>query len=99
MTRNAIAWHPADIQAAVAKKGGTFVGIARQHGLHATTPGQALRTPCYAGEQAVAAFLGVHAKEIWPARYDEDGTPKHPRIRKVFNAANKYKSSQNVAAE
>jgi Ner family transcriptional regulator len=90
-TRHAISWHPADIQAAV--------GIARANGLHDNTPGQALRVPCHAAEQAIAAYLGVPAKDIWPARYDADGTPKHPRIRKAFNAAKAMNSSQNMAAE
>ena len=38
--------------------------IARIHGLHPTTPRKALREPCYAGEQAIAVFLGKSPREI-----------------------------------
>lgn len=86
MTKNAISWHPADVRAAVSKAGSTLAKVAEGAGLHVSTAQQALKRPCYAGEQAIARFLGVPAHHIWPARYDSAGLPKHPRIRKQLNA-------------
>ena len=86
MTKNAISWHPADIRAAVSKRGSTLTKIAEAAGLHRNTAQQALTAPCYAGEQAIAAFLDIPAHEIWPGRYDSAGLPRHPRIRKQLNA-------------
>lgn len=98
MTRNAIAWHPADIQAAIAKKGASMSDIARAHNLDRTTIYKALQTPCYAGEQAIAAFLDLPAQEIWPSRYDAEGLPKHPRIRRQLNVIMTTKEGQKGAA-
>ena len=88
MTKDAISWHPADVRAAVSKAGSTLAKIAEDAGLHVSTAQQALKRPCYAGEQAIAQFLGVPAHHIWPGRYDSAGLPKHPRIRKQLNADN-----------
>lgn len=80
------AWHPADIKAAIEKRGGTLAQIGRDAGLSCGTPKAALARPCYSGEQAIAKFLGVHARTIWPDRYDMSGKPLHPRVRKkMFN--------------
>lgn len=80
-------WHPADIKAAIEKRGGNLAQIGRDAGISIYTPKQALRQPCYTGEQAIADFLGVPAHTIWPDRYDADGVPLHPRVRKFqFNA-------------
>lgn len=86
MTKSAISWHPADIRAAVTKRGGTLSHIASEAGLHPHTGQQALKSPCYAAEQAIAAFLDMPAHEIWPGRYDSAGLTKQPRIRKQLIA-------------
>jgi Ner family transcriptional regulator len=78
-------WSPAKILAAVREKGGTYAGIARAYGIKdPAAPCKATKFPLYAGEQAIANFLGVPAKTIWPDRYDENGVPLHPRIRRII---------------
>lgn len=98
MTWKAISWHPADIKAAVAKSGHTLSQVAEAHGLDKSTISQAMRRPCYAGEQAIAAALGLPAHQIWPGRYDSAGIPKHPRIRKQINANKVTAELQNDRA-
>lgn len=98
MTKDAISWHPADVRAAVSKAGSTLAKIAEDAGLHVSTAQQALKRPCYAGEQAIAQFLGVPAHHIWPGRYDSAGLPKHPRIRKQLNADNSAVECQKRVA-
>ncbi|MBI6262380.1 helix-turn-helix domain-containing protein, partial [Proteus mirabilis] len=48
-------WHPADIIAALRKRG--------------TTLANALSRPWPKGEKIIADFLGVAPSEIWPSRY------------------------------
>ena len=92
-------WHPADIYALIRKRGGTYSSIAAEYGLERSTPGQAQKRWCYAGEQAISAFIGVPAHELWPDRYDADGLPLHPRIRKaMFNDLNRTNPRKNVEA-
>ena len=99
MTKSAISWHPADIRAAVAKRGSSLSRIAQEAGLHANTGQLVLREPCYPAEQAIAAFLGVPAQEIWPNRYDSEGLTKQPRIRKQLIAEKaSVKCQKQVAA-
>lgn len=73
-------WHPADIKAALAKRGYTFARIARENGYtNPTTPNNVLRRPFRPIEEIVAGLLGKHPKDIWPSRYDENGRSKHIR--------------------
>ncbi len=90
--------HPADIMAAIAKKGSNLSRIARAHKISHAATSVALRKPCYVGEQAVANFLETPAHVIWPNRYDSNGIPLHPRIRKQFNVDTSIKASQKCAA-
>ena len=72
-------WHKEDIKAAIRKRGTTLTQLAIDSGLYRSAIRVALIVPTYRAEQAVARFLGVAAEEIWPDRYDADGTPRHPR--------------------
>jgi Ner family transcriptional regulator len=62
-------WHPADVLAALKKRGKTLSGISIAHGYHATAAGKALKQPWPAMEAVIAAALGVEPEEIWPTRY------------------------------
>jgi Ner family transcriptional regulator len=73
-------WHPADILAALKKRGQTLAGLSVANGYHPTAAGKALKQPWPAMEQIVAAALGVAPQTIWPTRYDADGRPL-PRAR------------------
>lgn len=99
MTEPAVNWHPADIKAAVAKRGSNLARIAREHDIDPGTTSKALRAACYSGEQAIAAFLGIHPKVIWPTRYDERGNPRHARAHLFSNGEYLPHASQKCAAE
>jgi Ner family transcriptional regulator len=63
-------WHPADVLAALKKRGNTLSGLSRAHGYHATAAGKALKRPWPAIEALIAAELGLTPADIWPSRYD-----------------------------
>ncbi|WP_267330422.1 MULTISPECIES: helix-turn-helix domain-containing protein [unclassified Gilliamella] len=62
-------WHPADIIAAMKKKGTTLSALSRQSGYAPSTLANALVRPWTKGELIIANALGVEAKRIWPSRY------------------------------
>jgi Ner family transcriptional regulator len=62
-------WHPADVLAALKKRGKTLSGISVAHGYHATAAGKALKQPWPALEAVIAAAIGLEPEEIWPTRY------------------------------
>ncbi len=68
-------WHPADVLAALKKRGKTLSGISIAHGYHATAAGKALKQPWPALEYVIAAAIGVAPQEIWPTRYAETPPP------------------------
>lgn len=94
MKQNAVNRHPADILAAVRKRGHSLASIARAHGISRRTASKALQEPCFTGEKAIAAFLGCEPHEIWPNRYDKNGLPLHPRARKQLNVPKGTAASQ-----
>jgi Ner family transcriptional regulator len=67
---NTIDWHPADVLAALKKRGKTLSGLSRDHGYHATAAGKALKRPWPALEALIAAALDLAPEQIWPSRYD-----------------------------
>jgi len=71
-------WHPADVLAALKKRGKTLAGISVAQGYHPTAAGKALKRPWPALETIIAEALGVRPAEIWPSRYAEDGQPRAP---------------------
>jgi Ner family transcriptional regulator len=68
-------WHPADIAAALKKRGHSLAGLSIDHGYHQTAVGKALKQPWPAVEWIIAKALGTTPQTIWPSRYNEDGTP------------------------
>lgn len=72
-------WHPADIVAALHKRGYTLRDIARAEGLNdSSTLSKAMVQSYPAGERRLAKYAGVPVQEMFPTRYDADGT-KIPR--------------------
>ncbi|WP_159566679.1 helix-turn-helix domain-containing protein [Budvicia diplopodorum] len=61
--------HPADIIAALRKKGTTLAALSRSAGLSSSTLANALIRPWPKGEWLIAKAIGVHPSEIWPSRY------------------------------
>ena len=64
-------WHPADIIAALKKKGTNLSALSRDSGLASSTLANALRRPWPKGEQLIAAALNVKPERIWPTRYEK----------------------------
>ncbi|CAI0943615.1 helix-turn-helix transcriptional regulator [Serratia ficaria] len=62
-------WHPADIIAALRKKGTTLAAVSRRAGLSSSTLANALSRPWPKGEWLIAEELAIHPSEIWPSRY------------------------------
>ncbi len=50
-------WHPADIAAALKKRGHSLANLSLSHGYHATAVGKALKQPWPAVERVIAAAL------------------------------------------
>ena len=74
-------WHPADIVAAIWKRGTSLQKMAREHEppYANTALTLALRRPWPKAERMIADVIGVPAQQIWPSRYNADGTPKSGR--------------------
>lgn len=77
-------WHPADIKAALHKRGITLSGLAAAYGLTSSSTLSASLVRSYpANEQRIGAALGLHPKIIWPTRYYPDGSRKPQGFRAV----------------
>jgi lambda repressor-like predicted transcriptional regulator len=75
-------WHPADILAALHKRGITLRALAAQHGFTSSSTLSAAMVRSYpANEKRIAEALDIHPKSIWPSRYNEDGTRKPQGLR------------------
>lgn len=62
-------WHPADIIAALKKRGTTLAAVSRKSGLASSTLANALARPWPKGELLIAAELDCDPAVIWPSRY------------------------------
>jgi Ner family transcriptional regulator len=74
-------WHPADVLAALKKRGLTLAGLSIAHGYHPTAAGKALKRPWPTMEAIIAKHLDLPPQAIWPSRYDPHGAPR-ARTRK-----------------
>ncbi len=72
-------WHPADIIAAIKKRGTSLQREARLRHYFPTSLHAALDRPYPKAERIIAEIIGVLPQDIWPSRYHEDGTPKSGR--------------------
>lgn len=64
-------WHPADVIAALKKKGTTLSAVSREAGLASSTLGNALARHWPKGERLIGEALNLSPAEIWPSRYTE----------------------------
>jgi Ner family transcriptional regulator len=69
-------WHPADVLAALKKRGHSLAGLSVTNGYHPTAAGKSLKQPWPAMERLLADAIGVAPQEIWPSRYDSEGNPR-----------------------
>lgn len=68
-------WHPADVLAALKKRGRTLAGLSVANGYHPTAAGKALKRRWPALEAIIADALELSPVQIWPSRYDADTLP------------------------
>ena len=72
-------WHPADIKAALEKKGWTLLALAEHHGIKGSSSlSHTFERSFPLNEKRIADAIGVLPQDIWPSRYYEDGS-KRPR--------------------
>ena len=62
-------WHPADIIAALKKRGMSLAAVSRNAGLASSTLANALTRHWPKGERLIAEALDVAPENIWPSRY------------------------------
>ena len=85
-------WHPADIVAALHKRGVTLRSLANKHGLKdSSTFSKAMIQSYPAAERRLAEAVGVPVQTMFPTRYYKDGTPLPRGIR----GERKLKSTQS----
>ena len=77
-------WHPRTVLGALEHAGYTLNSLAKELGLSSgVTLSRAVRHGGATGEARIAKVLGLHPKEIWPSRYNEDGTRKLSGYRRL----------------
>lgn len=69
------------IKGALRARGSSLSAIALQIGLTKEAVGKVNRHPYPAVEAAIASELGVAPQDLWPERYQDDGTPRRRRPR------------------
>lgn len=69
-------WHKADIKAALEKAGFTLRGLSISRGKSAGYYRETLHRPNPKAERDLAEILGTKPHQIWPSRYEADGSPK-----------------------
>ncbi|HAF1589896.1 TPA: transcriptional regulator [Salmonella enterica] len=72
-------WHPADIVAALHKRGTSLAKLSREAGLASSTLSNTLTRPWPKGEWLIAIALDAHPSAIWPERYLDMGNKREPR--------------------
>jgi Ner family transcriptional regulator len=89
-------WHPADIVAAVWKKNTSLQREARLRGYHNNSLHLVLRRPWPKAERIVSDIIGVPPQQIWPSRYNKDGTPKSGRGQRIAACVTKDSTGNNL---
>lgn len=76
-------WHPADIVAALKKRGTSLAALSRKAGLAFATLANALSRSWPRGEKLIADALEISPEIIWPSRYfDSEGNRTGRVMRK-----------------
>lgn len=80
---------PEVIKALILATGITLSELSVQKGFSPTAISVALRKRSPFVQQAIAEHIGIKPQEIWPSRYDENGSPLRldPRGRRLGSAA------------
>ncbi len=94
----AAGFYPSSIKAQIKHLGLNFRQIAQEYGCTISQISNALRGPCFPGEQAISQALNTPAHVIWPDRYNSKGETVYSRIPRLSNANITKKPSQNEQA-
>ena len=89
-------WHPADIVAALHRRGLTLRKLAERYNVSAPAVIQALRVRNLPSERRIAEAIGIAASEIWPSRYNPDGS--RTDLRKVTRSGRAVNGNVRRAA-
>lgn len=93
-------WHPADIVAALRKRGWSLRRLSMYHGYSQGALKMALAGPWPQAERLIAEALGTRPERIWPSRYDRHGQPNRGRKLRGprTNVTPRYPISQGDSA-
>lgn len=83
-------WHRADIKAALEKRGWTLRRLSQARGMAPTYLANALDRPVPRGEAIIAEVIGVPAQQIWPSRYEADGSPRRGLYAGGYDNGRRY---------
>lgn len=88
-------WHPEEVKAAVRMRGSCLEELSRSNNLPAHACRLAARRPHFKGERAIAKYLGLSPRQIWPSRFDRNGA-RIPQVRnrRQSNASEPAAASQ-----
>ncbi|MBA4094106.1 MAG: transcriptional regulator [Candidatus Accumulibacter sp.] len=91
-------WHPAQVLAALHMRGITLLELARRAGVvGSSTFSKAMANTAYPiNEKRIADALEMHPKDIWPTRYNADGTRKTFGLRALKSTQSGCQHNGNV---
>jgi Ner family transcriptional regulator len=92
-------WHPADVLAALKKRGVSLRQLAKDHDYSHID--RVLKSPWLAAEKIVADALGMKPSDLWPSRYvnPESRLRAYQLTRKVKLAKPRKARSQQERAK
>lgn len=68
--------HPEQVKAAVRMTGVTLTELAERHGYSESAARRALRHAWPSVEAIIAKQIGRKPQDVWPSRYNLDGSPR-----------------------
>ena len=90
-------WDRHSVKAEVERRGGNLSQIARDQGLNAAACRQALAGGHFSGAKAVAKFLGIPVRTLFPGLYTAQ-LAREDRIAKASASASQKRSPRADAA-
>lgn len=72
--RKTQSWDAPGILAEIKRRGETLTGLAKANGLSEAACRSSLARAFPAADKVIAEFLQVPLHELWPTRYQDDGT-------------------------
>lgn len=90
-------WHQADITAALHKAGWTISALGLANGMSRSTLANAYSKSYPKAERIIAEAIGVPVQNVWPSRWNEDGTPK-PRGIRAMQFSARERAAKKLAA-